>query len=262
MFLSHIKCTVCVKETKSISRIPLKQERWKAQRSEASALLLLAWAGTLAVLGLGKTQGTGCTLLITSLARTQAISMNIHHVRRRRDFAHGTVDICSYEGRLKGGGSVRILIRRLFPLSMEGINVASVTRLCISMVSCSDLKATLCVIILSVFFTQIHLFGIINQNHLVTLKPMGQWKGTHGDGSTWPAKDGPPLSAGESVSKNILTAPNQTGVSLRSRREETVHIPHSGAGISCTQNRILHVLCASCIIAKLCVHSLKYRPDI
>lgn len=97
-------------------------------------------------------------------------------VRRRRDFARGTVDICSYEGRLKGGGSVRILIRRFFPLNTEGINVASVTRLCISIVSCSDLKATLWVIILSVFFTQIHLFGIINQNHLVTLKQMGQWK--------------------------------------------------------------------------------------
>lgn len=102
--------------------------------------------------------------------------LNIHHVRRRRDFAHGTVDICSYEGRLKEGGSVRILIRHFFPLNMEGINIASVTRLCISIVSYSDLKATLCVIILSVFFTQIHLFGIINQNHLVTLKQMGQWK--------------------------------------------------------------------------------------
>lgn len=78
MFLSHIKRTVCVKETKSISKIPLTQRKWKGHRSEASALLMRAWAGTLAVLRLGKIQETGYTLLVTSLAITQAMSMNIH----------------------------------------------------------------------------------------------------------------------------------------------------------------------------------------
>lgn len=66
-----------------------------------------------------------------------------------------------------GEGNVGILIRYFIPLNMEGINVASVTRLCISIVTCTDLKATIGVIILSVFCTQIHLFWLINQSHLV-----------------------------------------------------------------------------------------------
>jgi hypothetical protein len=42
-----------------------------------------------------------------------------------------------------GEGNVGILMRYFIPLNMEGINVASVTRLCISIVTCTDLKATI-----------------------------------------------------------------------------------------------------------------------
>lgn len=72
----------------------------------------------------------------------------------------------------------------------------------------------------------------------------------------------PCLSARESVSKNILTAPNQKGAPLHSRGEGKVHVPPSGTGTSCARNRILHMLCVSCITAKLYVHSLKHRPNI